>query len=153
PNQSVVFDATGEGDTATQGVGFLRSMDGGKSWSVLDSTVNTDSLGNVLPIQSPLRDHKFVGNFSFKVFVDPKRDPQGNIIVYAAMSGKNGGLWRSNDSGNTWTLVRAGQATDLVLVPSSVGANGNLQDMYVGFRGEGVYFTSSAPTTTSLTLL
>src|SRR5262249_53648677 len=90
---------------------------------------------------------------SFKVFVDPKRDPQGNIIVYAAMSGKNGGLWRSNDSGNTWTLVRAGQATDLVLVPSSVGANGNLQDMYVGFRGEGVYFTSSAPTTTSLTLL
>src|SRR5262249_23508130 len=58
PNQSVVFDATGEGDTATMGVGFLRSMDGGRSWSVLDSTVNTDSLGNVLPMQSPLRDHK-----------------------------------------------------------------------------------------------
>src|SRR5262249_25314385 len=35
PNQSIIFVATGEGDTGTPGVGFLRSMDGGKTWRVL----------------------------------------------------------------------------------------------------------------------
>jgi len=40
----------GEGDTFTPGVGFLRSMDGGRSWRLLDSTVNVDASGNVLAI-------------------------------------------------------------------------------------------------------
>ena len=51
PNQSIVFAATGEGDTGTPGVGFLRSMDGGATWTLLDSTDNT------LPFAQ--RDHRF----------------------------------------------------------------------------------------------
>src|SRR5262249_17050939 len=53
PNQSIVFVATGEGDTKSPGTGFLRSMDGGATWSILDSTDNT------LPLAQ--RDHKFLG--------------------------------------------------------------------------------------------
>ena len=144
-NQSIIFAATGEGDTASPGVGFLRSMDGGATWQVLDSTNNFDASGNLLPIDSPQRDHKFVGSYSFKIVVDPKPTPDGNVIVYAALSGPNGGLWRSLDTGKTWQLMRAGQATDIALDPNSgTGApGGNLQNLWVGFRGEGVYFSNN----------
>lgn len=145
PNQSIIFAATGEGDVASTGVGFLRSMDGGATWTILDSTTNVDAAGNILPISSPLRDHIFLGTTSFKVVVDPRPTPAGEAIVYAAISGTNGGLWRSLDTGKTWQLMRAGQATDLVLDPSSGTFNaisnptGNLQIVYAGFRGEGVF--------------
>src|SRR5581483_7780519 len=82
PNQSVVFAATGNGDASTQnggpngvgaqGVGVLRSTNGGGSWNLLDSTTNVDGNGNLLPMNSPLRDHQFVGLTSFRIVVDPK---------------------------------------------------------------------------------
>src|SRR5438093_3898797 len=40
PSQSIVFAATGDGNLLTPGVGLLRSMDGGVSWDVLDSSTN-----------------------------------------------------------------------------------------------------------------
>ncbi len=54
PSQSIIFVATGEGSTGSGGVGFLRSLDGGQTWRLLDSTVNVDATGAVLPINSPL---------------------------------------------------------------------------------------------------
>src|SRR2546430_10623426 len=42
PNQSIVFAATGEGDTGSKGVGVLRSLDGGATWTILDSLTNVD---------------------------------------------------------------------------------------------------------------
>ena len=36
---------------ARRGVGFLRSMDGGATWNLLDSTNNVDASGNLLPYQ------------------------------------------------------------------------------------------------------
>ncbi|HXG10475.1 MAG TPA: Ig-like domain repeat protein [Gemmataceae bacterium] len=163
PNQSIIFVATGEGDSlappglgqltgGTPGVGFLRSTDGGRTWRVLDSTVNADAQGNILPINSPLRDRRFVGTRGFKVIVDPKPQANGEVIVYAAISGTNGGLYRSNDTGKTWTLIRAGQATDVVLAAGSADASGNLQILYAAFAGEGVFYTTSAPTATSLSI-
>ncbi|MDR3638959.1 MAG: proprotein convertase P-domain-containing protein [Isosphaeraceae bacterium] len=157
PNQSIIFASTGDGNTGSQGVGILRSMDGGQTWTLLDSTdnvvsstgpVNT-SPANMLPINSPLRNHIFVGTTSFKIIVDPKPTPNGGVIVYAALSGNSGssnnegGIWRSEDSGNTWQLMRAGQATDVVLDPASGlgGPNGNLQIVYAAFAGDGVYIS------------
>jgi subtilisin-like proprotein convertase family protein len=135
PTQSIVFAATGEGDTGSQGAGFLRSMDGGATWTLLDSTNNN------LPFAS--RDHILRGTTAFKVLVDPKPAPDGNVIVYAALSGANGGVWRSLDSGMTWTNMRAGQATDIVLDPNSGTGSpgGNLQILYGAFRADGVYIS------------
>ena len=93
PNQSIVFVATGEGDTGSRGVGFLRSMDGGATWDLLDSTDNT--LPFSAPAGQPQRDHSLVGNSAFQIVVDPRPTPTGKVIVYAAMSGGNGGIWRS----------------------------------------------------------
>ena len=140
PNQSIVFAATGEGDTGTSGVGFLRSMDGGATWTLLDSLDNTQAF------TSPLRDHTFAkngGTSAFKIEVDPTPTPTGDVIVYAALSGGNGGIWRSVDTGQHWQLMRAGQATDLALDPDSgLGVpGGNLQILYAAFRGEGVFLS------------
>ena len=91
--------------------------------------MNVDANGNPLPINSPLRDHIFVGTTTYKIVVDPTPLPGGGIIVYAALGGKNGGLWRSLDGGNHWTNLSAGvvpqvngqnaAATDVLLDPAS----------------------------------
>jgi subtilisin-like proprotein convertase family protein len=171
PNQSIIFAITGNSDLYGQagfpnnpttvggapGVGLLRSEDGGKTWEVLDGLNNVDSNGNILPMQSALRDHTFAGDVGFKVIVDPHPVATG-FIVYAAFSGPSGGLYRSVNSGNTWTLIKAGNATDVVLAPASIDANGNMETLYAGFQsspagGSGVFMTTSARTTTSLNLM
>lgn len=158
PNQSIIFAATGDasaaGDPAVRGlagtqrgVGFLRSMDGGRTWTLLDSR-NNDA-----------KDHFFAsiagqpGVTSYKIVVDPKPTPNGDAIVYAALAdidangnlvanGPKGGLWKSIDSGKTWVLMRGGQVTDVTLDLKSTNANsGNLDILYAAFRGDGVYFS------------
>ena len=151
-NQSVVIAGTGDpsGNFNNQfrGVGFLRSNDGGTSWSLLDSSTNVDSSGNLLPITSPQRDHIFAGSTIYKVVVDPKPTNSGGVIVYAAVSdpgGPGGGIWRSVDGGSHWTRTLAGDATDIVLDPASGVINafsnptGNLQILYAAISGVGVY--------------
>ena len=163
PNQSVIFATTGDGNIGAQGVGILRSMDGGKTWVVLDSSSNFDSSGNLLPMNSTARDHAFVGTTSFKIVVDPTLSPTGDVIVYAALSNgstTNGGIWRSVDSGKTWQRMRAGNATDLQIDLNSAAVQGidstgepilgNLQILYAGFEGEGVYSTPNRGQTWSL---
>ena len=146
PSQSIIIAATGEGDTSSNGVGFLRSMDGGATWTLLDSTTNVDSSGNELPFNSASRDHIFAkGTWAFKVVVDPKLTLSGGVIIYAALSGPNGGLYRSLDTGNHWQLLQAGNATDVVLDPNSGTGSpgGNLQGVYAAFAGVGVYYSTN----------
>ena len=66
------------------------------------------------------------------------------------MSGPNGGIWRSEDTGKTWQLMLAGQATDVVLDPDSgtvlnpdtnTDVQGNLQVVYAAIRGVGVFMS------------
>ena len=132
-------------------------MDGGATWDLLDSTDNT------LPFSAPSgqtqRDHALVGNSSYQIVVDPRPTPTGQVIVYAAMSGGNGGIWRSSDTGNTWQKVLAGQATDVILDPTSgtvdafTNPTGNLQRVFAGIRGSGVYQSTSEGVAGSFSLM
>jgi subtilisin-like proprotein convertase family protein len=165
PAQSIIIAGTGEGDAlnsatnpaAAHGVGFLRSMDGGQTWTLLDSTDNT--LPFAAPVGQAQRDHLFAqgqGTAIFKVAIDPTAEPSGNYIIYAAVSdvdgsGRAGGIWRSLDSGTTWGIFNpslghnvpnlAGQATDVLLDQTSgTGAiNGNLQTVYAAIQGQGIF--------------
>jgi subtilisin-like proprotein convertase family protein len=156
PQQSIVFVLTGEGDTGSPGVGVLRSMDGGKTWVVLDSTNNADTPtfgGNISPIAAATRDRAFFGMTGFKIIVDPTavNDTDHNVIVYLAGSQ---GVWRSVDTGRHWTQMRAGNATDIVLGAGSAAlGNGNLQILYAAFRGEGVYRANPAYIASTMVLL
>ncbi len=155
PNQSIIFVSTGEGDTFSRGVGLLRSMDGGVSWELLDS------LDNTLPFDQ--RGHELVGLTSFDVAVDPNPTPTGEVIIYAAFSstGVNGagGIYRSIDSGDTWELVLAGQATAVELDPSSgtvdvfTNPTGNLLNVIAAIRGTGVFLSPTQGTPGSWRLL
>jgi hypothetical protein len=157
PGQSIVFVATGEGDVGSPGVGFLRSTDGGRTWAVLDSTNNGDAAGALSPINAPTRDHLFVGSTAFKVVVDPRPRANGEVIVYAALSGAQGGIWRSLDTGRTWERLLAGNATDLVLDPTSgivdivSNPTGNLLNLFAAIRGQGVFFSQNQGTTFAAT--
>ena len=155
PNQSVIFAATGEGVTGnSRGVGLLRSMDGGATWTVLDSTRNGSDPGVIVPIDSTIRDHAFVNSTTYKVVVDPRPTTSGGVIVYAAIHflddpANPGALYRSFDSGETWEALRTGTVTDIVLDPNSgpidavLNPTGNLQNMFVAYQGEGVFFSAN----------
>src|SRR5262249_2420064 len=164
PKQSIIIAATGEanatygiGGNTSQGVGFLRSVDGGLTWALLDSTNNN------LPFA--LQDHLFsqtnpsLGTVAgvttaYKVVVDPHPTPNGNVIIYAALGGLNGGLWRSVDTGQTWQLlsdpnVQGTIATDVVLNLNSATVNafsnptGNVNTIYVAFQSAGTQVYTS----------
>ncbi len=154
PNQTVVIVGTGNPlptpEATNLGVGFLRSMDGGSSWTLLDSSTNVDSNGNILPMNAPQRDHVFVGLTVNKVVADPRPTPSGNVILYAAVTdpaGVNDGVWRSLDGGSHWTKVLVGQATDVILDPNSGHVNvisnptGNLDVVFAALQGQGVFIS------------
>jgi subtilisin-like proprotein convertase family protein len=157
PNQSIIVAATGgatagENNTDAPGVGFLISTNGGQTWALDDSTDNVDANGNPLPIDSTGRNREFVGTTAYQVAIDPQPTPGGGVIIYAALAGTNGGIWRSENSGQTWTQVLTGTATAVVLDVNSgiildptTGTNiqGNLQIVYAGIEGVGVEMSTN----------
>ena len=171
PSQTIIVAGTGEGNTAqpgvqgsstvstSAGVGFLISYNGGQTWTLDDSLVNYNAQGQELP--EAQRDHTFVGTTTYKVIIDPKPTPSGNIIIYAAMGGGQGsgvgagGLYRSIDSGHTWELMKGGYATDVVFDPNSgavnaVNTTGNLLTLYAAFLGQGVFLSPNQGQTWNL---
>ena len=170
PNQSVILVGTGDGDLVnptgrhgngaiSQGAGFLISYNGGLTWTVLDSLTN---FANGQEIPEAQRDKTFVGATVYKVLIDPKLSPSGNMIFYAAVSSTTpgvGGIYRSLNGGQTWVNVRAGNATDIVFDPNSNTINavsnptGNIRTLYAAFSGgslSGVYSTPNQGQTWTL---
>jgi subtilisin-like proprotein convertase family protein len=158
PNQTVIYAATGAGTDSgtiglgsTLGVGILRSLDGGSTWTLEDSQTNVDSNNVPLPVNSPMRDHQFVGLSAFKVLVDPRIGPSGQAVVYAAFisnfTGKsattgNGGIYKSIDSGKHWFLISdpnitGTDPTDMLF------AAGHPDTLYASFLGKGVFVSHS----------
>ncbi len=179
PAQTIIIAGTGNGDISyfdtgepvyyqgqvgSTGIGFLISKDGGKTWAVLDSSSNYSSSGASLPMNSTQRNHIFDGSIVEKVIADPTPLANGNFVLFAAVSGANGGLYRSVDTGATWQLLKAGNATDVTLAPAALNSNGNETQLYAAFAGMGAVggigalggvFTTVGPadTATALTVL
>jgi subtilisin-like proprotein convertase family protein len=147
PLQSILFVATGDGDTGTPGVGFLVSPDGGNSWGLFDSLNNVDSTtigqGNITPINASTRTHDFVGTQIYRLVADPTKITIGgnlNTILYAATSK---GLYQSLDTGRHWQLLQSGVVTDVLLAPGSAGTDGTLQIVYAAIEGVGVFMSTN----------
>jgi len=146
-NPQVLYAGTGEGDiyyyrllyptssinAAYEGVGVLKSTNGGTSWV----------------LQNPA--FQFTGACFYKMAVDPTNQ---NIVFGAT----NQGLYRTLDGGGAWTKITSGlpaiSATviaccDIVIHPT----NPNI--VYCAFWADGIYKTTNAtaatPTWTKLT--
>jgi subtilisin-like proprotein convertase family protein len=168
PNKTTIIAGTGTSATPgttsnnlpinESGVGFLRSTDGGRTWMVIDSSNVNISVNTVtgvqtpLPISSTLRNHLFDGTAVNKVIIDPT-PVDGKFVMYAALTGPTAaqsGVFRSVDSGLTWTQMESGLCTDIALAGGSKnGSTGLLQVLYAGFetglgRTGGVYISTSA---------
>ena len=164
PNQSIIIAATGgvtsgQEDTDAPGVGFLISHGRRRHLEPLRQHrqrlrryTQVAGSGNLLPIDSTARNREFVGTTAYQVAVDPQLTPTGQVIIYAALSGTNGGIWRSENTGQTWTQVLAGNATAVVLDQDSgivldpttgTDVQGNLQIVYAGIEGQGVFMSTN----------
>jgi len=105
---NIIYAGTGEQNFSIDsyyGCGVLRSTDRGTTWTQLGASVfdiNTTSTG---------------GAKISKVVVDPLT--AGSTTSTTVHVASSLGVYRSLDSGTTWTQVLAGVATDLVLDPSN----------------------------------
>jgi len=101
----IIYAGTGEANLSADsyyGCGVLRSTDGGTTWAQFGASVfDTPTGGAYIP--AIVVDQASAGS-------------AGTSVVIAAT---NSGVWRSTDSGQSWTLVLPGYATGLVQDPVS----------------------------------
>ncbi|MDE2806334.1 MAG: hypothetical protein OXN18_14430 [Gemmatimonadota bacterium] len=104
-NPDIIYAGTGEqhfsGDSY-YGCGMLRSADGGMTWE--------EQGANVFRIPGNR------GARISRVVIDPVT--AGSLGSTTVLAATDFGLFRSADSGRSWTLVRRGIATDLVMDPA-----------------------------------
>lgn len=103
-NPDIVYAGTGElhfSQDSYYGCGVLRSLDGGATWQQMGASEFDTSTG---------------GARVSKLIVDPTTAGSAvSTVLYASTSF---GVYRSPDSGTTWTRVLTGIATDLVAHPA-----------------------------------
>jgi photosystem II stability/assembly factor-like uncharacterized protein len=130
-NPNIVYAGTGEQNFSIDsyyGCGVLKSTDGGTSWSQLGASVFDTPSG---------------GASIAKIAIHPSTT--STLLVASDF-----GLYRSTDSGASFSLVRSGTATDVVIDPSSpstmYAAIGNV----FGGASNGVYKSGDTGATWSL---
>ena len=120
----VIYAGSGEGFNflSAAGGGIFKSVDGGESWTVLQSTVNQAAFANVLRMAV---------------------HPENPDIVFAATRNNNsltdvdGYVMRSKDGGETWEEV----LFHFDIVPHIVMDQTNGDVLYAGLNQEGVLKT------------
>ncbi len=119
-NPDIVYAGTGEqhfsGDSY-YGCGVLRSADGGATWTRLEASVFTTSAPGP-------------GARVSRVVIDPAT--AGTTTNTTVLVASDFGLYRSTNSGASWTSVLTGTATDLVMDPT------NSAVLYAGIFADGV---------------
>ncbi|HEY2849820.1 MAG TPA: hypothetical protein VGI97_08080 [Gemmatimonadaceae bacterium] len=100
-NPQIVYAGTGEANFSLdsyQGCGMLVSIDGGATWTNTGTTtIGTSAVS--------------------KIIVDTAT--AGSTSTTVVLAATEGGLFRSANSGTTWTQVKAGVFTDLVASPTA----------------------------------
>jgi photosystem II stability/assembly factor-like uncharacterized protein len=105
-NPNIVYAGTGEENSAVDsyyGCGVLRSADGGQTWTQLGASA-FGGQGFDTPSMS-------------RVLIDPVT--AGSTTSTTLLVSANSGVYRSTNSGATWTNVLAGTASDIVRNPST----------------------------------
>jgi photosystem II stability/assembly factor-like uncharacterized protein len=100
PNASnAVYAGTGRDDYGPYSVGLYRSFDGGVTWS------------------SPLGGDHFAGTYVRAITIDP--NASGSEMSTTLYVANTSGLWRSTDSGTSWTQRRQGGTYDVAIDAST----------------------------------
>ena len=126
-----MYVGTGEASAGLVGLGAFKSTDGGRTWAFLPAT-NVDA--------NP--DWRFVNRLAIH--------PTQTGTLLAAMSNNNraiGAIYRSTDSGATWTRAATMKALDIAFDPNApANAVAGLDDGTIAYsRDAGITWTRSAP--------
>lgn len=104
-NSNIIYAGTGEANLSADsyyGCGILRSIDGGITWAQFGGSIfDTPTGGAYIPT----------------IAVD--RSTAGNSFTTVVLAATSGGLFRSTNSGQSWSRVLAGYATAVVQDPNS----------------------------------
>ncbi|HEV8419548.1 MAG TPA: hypothetical protein VGQ43_12490 [Candidatus Udaeobacter sp.] len=101
PNASrIVYAGTGREDYGPYGVGLYRSFDGGLTWS------------------RPLGNDHFAGTYVRTIAIDS--NASGSELSTTLYVANTSGLWRSTDSGTTFTQKRPGGIYDVAIDASTL---------------------------------
>ncbi len=145
-HRNVWYYGSGEGYGASAtgsgayylGNGIFKSLDSGKTWTVLASTTSTS-----------LTTFDVWADIVWNIVTDHVNDSE-NVVIAAAY----GGIYRSKDGGNSWVRVKGNSLsyayfTDVAISPSGIvyvtlSSDGNQHGIYRSIDG-GVTFTNITP--------
>lgn len=128
-NSNVIYAGTGEGYfnvDALQGIGVLKSTDGGTSWTTLTNFATPST--------------QFGYYYINKLIIRP----DNANIIYAGMLG---GIWKTTNGGTSWSKIAQGNSSvrciDLVMHPTNFNI---LYATYGNLSRDGIYKTTDGGT-------
>ena len=144
-NHNVIYAGTGEANFAGDsryGIGLLKSLDGGASWSVIPGPTTVNSPKGV-----------FYRKAISRIVVSPT-DPNTVYLgtVLAGLNGNgfaDGGVWKTTDGGVTWTNTTANKVNNNALYTDVAMNSYNPNILYTAvgypgtYSGNGVFKTTN----------